>query len=122
MLILSAIPHFFSFYISSNISVSLRNLIIFSTSQLFSSSNIMSHWILHFFLLSLHWRQSCRQCFIVSIWFPHAAFLQVGGGSFLDIRCLWVSLECPICILLSLTSYCLQLLYALSHSLMHGLI
>ena len=50
----------FSFYISSNISVTLRNLIIFFTSQRFPSYVIMLPWILYFFLLSLH----CRQCFI----------------------------------------------------------
>ena len=44
-----------SFYISSNISVSLRNLIIFSTSQFFPSSVPMSPWILYFFLLSHYW-------------------------------------------------------------------
>ena len=98
-----------SFYISLNIFVSLRNFIIYSTSHLFPNIALMSPWILYFFLLSFHMEQSCRQCFIVSIWFPHAAFLQVGGGSFLDIKCLWVSLVCPICILLSLTSYFLQI-------------
>ena len=44
---------FSSFYISSNITVSLRNLIIFSTSQFFPSSVHMLPWILYFFLLSL---------------------------------------------------------------------
>ena len=96
----------YSIYISLNISVSFRNLVIFSTSQWFPSSALKSPWILNFFLLSLHWGQSCIQCFIISLWFLHATFLQV-GGSFLDIKCPWVSLECPICILLSLTSYCL---------------
>ena len=42
-------------YISSNISVSLKNLIIFSTSQLFPSSVLMSPWILYFLLLFLYW-------------------------------------------------------------------
>ena len=87
-----------------------------------SSSVPVSPWILYFFLLSLHWGESCRQCFIVSIWFSHAVFLQVGGGSFLDIKCPWVSLVCPIRILLSWTSYYLQLLYELFHSSMRGLI
>ena len=53
-----------SFYISSNISVSFRNL-IFSTSQLFPSSAFKSPWILYFLLLSLHWGQFCRQFLIV---------------------------------------------------------
>ena len=101
---------FFSFYISSNISVS-------STSQFFPCSALKSPCILHFFLLSLHWGQSCRQCFIVSLCSPHSAFLQAGGCSFLDIKCLWVSLICPVRVLLNFTSYCLQL----SHSSMYGL-
>ena len=74
------------FYISSNISVFLRNLNIFYTSQFFPSSAHMSPWILYYFLLSLHFGQSCRQCFIVSVWFPYAAFLKVDGCSFLDIK------------------------------------
>ena len=41
-------------YISSNIPIPLRNLIIISTSQSFSSSVLMSPKILCFFLLSLH--------------------------------------------------------------------
>ena len=41
---------------------------------------------------------------------------------FLDIKCLWVNLVCPNRILLSLTLYCLQLLYALYHSSMCSLI
>ena len=113
---------YFSFYISSCISVSFRNLITFTTLKLFPSSVSMSPWILYFFLLSIHWGQFCRKFFIVSICFPHAAFLQAGGGSFLEIRCPWVSLECPIRILLNLISHCLQLLYALSHSSMRGYI
>ena len=103
MLILSANLNFFSFYISSNIFVSLKNLIIFSTSQLFSSSVLMSPWILYFFLLALYWRQFCRQCFIVSLWFQHAAFLHV-SCSFFDIKCPWVNIVSPIRIPLSLTS------------------
>ena len=63
-------------------------------------------------------RQSCRQYFIVSFWFPHIAFLHVIGWLFFDIKCLWVSLVCPIHILLSLTLYCQQLFLALSHSSM----
>ena len=100
-----------SFYISSNISIS----------QVFLSSTLMSPWILYFFLLSLHQGQPCRKCFIVGVWSPHAAFLHVGGFSFFDIECAWVNLVCPIRILLSLTLYCLQLLYALSHSSMRDL-
>ena len=64
-----------------------QNLIIFYISQLFPSNVLISPWILYFFLLSLPWGQSCRQCFTVSIWFLHAAFRQVGGFSFLDIKC-----------------------------------
>ena len=63
-------------YISSNIPIPLGNL--FSKSQFFPSSILMSPWILSFFLLCLHWRQFCKPCFIVSLWFPHAAFLLVG--------------------------------------------
>ena len=114
MLILSAIPYF----IFTQTSVSLRNLIILFTSQFFPSRLL---WIFYFFLLFFHLGQSCRQCFIVSIWLPHTAFLQVGGCPFFDIKCPWVSLLCPIRILLSLI-YCLQLFYALSHSLTSGLI
>ena len=38
-----------SFYISSNIHISPKNLIIFYTSQLFLSSVLMSPWMLYFF-------------------------------------------------------------------------
>ena len=98
-------------------SVKITNDLV-SYSLFHISSNICilkkHHHFLHFTILSqfvtldivflsavplLHWGQSCRQCFIVSIWFLHAAFLQVGGYSFLDIRGPWVSLVCPICIL-----------------------
>ena len=64
--------------LSSLYFISLKNLIIFSTSHSFSSSVLMSPWILCFFLLSLHWEQSCRQCIIVRLWFLHAAFPHVG--------------------------------------------
>ena len=66
--------------------------------------------------------QSCGQCFIVNLWFSHAVFLHAGCWLFLDIKCLRVSLVCSISILLSLTSYCFQLLLAFSHSSMRGLI
>ena len=79
-------------------------------------------WRLYFFLLSLHWRQSWRKRFIVSLWFPYPLFPHVSCWLFLDIKCLWVSLVCPIHILLSLNSYCLELLLTLSHSSMCGLI
>ena len=59
--------------------------------------------------------QFYRQCFIVSLWFPY-----VGCWLFLGIKCLLVSLVCPIPILLSLASYCLQLFWELSHSSMGG--
>ena len=49
-------------------------------------------------------------------------FCKLVDVHFLNIKCPWVSLKCPIRILLNLTSYCLQLLYALSHSSMCGLI
>ena len=61
------------------------------------------------------------QCFIVSLWFPHAAFQHVGCWLFLDIKCQEVSLVYPIRIFLSLTTYYIQLLWALSYSLMCGL-
>ena len=98
-------------YISSNISTPLKNLIIFSTSQCpYVTLDIV-------FLSAVPLLgQSYRQCFIVSL-----CFLHVGCWLFLDINCLWVSLVCPIRILLSLTSYCLQLLWEFSHSLMCGL-
>ena len=117
LLISSASCHF---YISSNIPISLRNLIIFSTSQSFVVMSLC-HSGYCFFLLSLHWGQSCRQFFIVRLWFPLAAFPHVGCWLFFDIKWPWVSLVCPIRILFSLTSYCLQLLWALSHSAMCGL-
>ena len=107
--------------LSSLYFLSLRNLIIFSISHSFPSSVLKSPWILCFFLLSVHWGQTCRQCFIVNLWFPQAAFLHVGCYSFIDIKGQWINLVFPIHILLSLTSYCLQLLYAFSHSLMRGL-
>ena len=72
--------------------ISIRNLIIFSTSESFPSSVLMSPWILCFFLLSLHQGQSCIKCFIASLQFPHAAFLHVCCQLFHDIKCLWVSL------------------------------
>ena len=67
-----------------------------------------------FFLLSFHQGQFCRQCFFRLF----VAFLHVGCWLFLHIICLSVSLVCPISILLNLTSYCLQLLCALSYSSM----
>ena len=111
---------FFSFYISLNISVSLRNLIIFSASQLFYSSVLMSPQILYFFLLSIHWGQFCRQCFIVNLRFLHA-----GCCSFLDIKCPWVNLVCPIrclcspCIFLRLQLTSVALLLSLSRCCCH---
>ena len=72
-------------FINSNIPIPLKNLIFFSTSKSFPSSVLMSSWILCFFLLSLHWGQSCRQCFIVSPWFPHTAFTLVGCWLFINI-------------------------------------
>ena len=42
-------------YISPNIPVSLKNHIIFFTSQSFPSIVLMSTWIFCFLLLSLHW-------------------------------------------------------------------
>ena len=73
-------------YISSNIPISLRNFIIFSTSQSFLSSVLISPWIFCFFLLFLHWPQTCRQYFIVSLWFLHAAFSHISSWLFLDIN------------------------------------
>ena len=52
---------------------------------------------------------------IVSLWFPHAAFPHVVCWLFLDIKCLWVSLMCPIRILLSLTQCCILLLWHLEY-------
>ena len=77
-------------YISSNIPIPLKNLIIFSTSQSFLSIVLMSHWILCFLLLFLHWGQSYKHSFLVSLWFPHAEFLYVGCSLFFDINFLWV--------------------------------
>ena len=67
--------------------IPLRNLIIIFNSQSFLSSVLISLLDICFFLLFLHWGQSCRQCFIISLWFPN-----VGGCSFLDIKCPWVNL------------------------------
>ena len=68
--------------------------------------------IILFFAVFL-WEKLQRYYFIVSVWFPHAAFVHVGCWSFLIIKCPCVSLMCPIRSLLNLTSYCLQLLGAL---------
>ena len=76
--------------------------------------------ILCFFMLFFHWGQSCWQSFIVWLSILHVAFPHVGCWLFLDIKCPWVSLVCPIRILLNLTSYCQQLLRALSHSSMYS--
>ena len=110
-----------SLYISLNICFLKKphHFLYFTT---FPSSVLMSPRILYFFLLFLHWGQSCRQYLIVSFGCPHAAFLHVTCCSFLDIRCQWVNLVCQIRILLSLTQYCLQSLYALFHSTMRGVI
>ena len=68
--------------------------IIFSQQSLYIALDIRS------FLVSLHYALGhfSRQCLIVSVWFPHAAFILV----------------CLIRSLFNLTLYCLQLLWALS--------
>ena len=60
MLISTASCHL---YISSNFSISLRNLIIFTTSQSIPSSVLMSPWIFYFFLLSLLILLIMRHCY-----------------------------------------------------------
>ena len=57
-------------------------------------------WILCFSFCCPPIGQSCRQYFIVSLWFPH-----ISCWLFLDIECLWVSQVCPRHNLLSLTSF-----------------
>ena len=114
---------FYHPYISLNIPISPRNPITFSTSQSFLSSVFKKFYPGYciFFLLSLHWGQSCRQCFIANLWFQHVAFPHVGGWLFHDIKYPWVNLVFPIRILISLTSYCLKMLWALTLSRMCGL-
>ena len=48
-------------------------------------------------------------------------FSMLVANHFFDIKCLWASLLWPIWSLLISTSYCLQLLWVLSHSSMRGL-
>ena len=64
-------------YISSNVPLFLRNLLS-STSHSFPCSFLRSPWILCFFLLSLHWGQSCGQCFIAVI---SGMWMDVSSGS-----------------------------------------
>ena len=92
-----------------------------SSSSFYIFSNIcflMKPHFLHFITFS-----SCDSGYcILSAVSPSGAVLQ---AIFIVISCHQMSvvnLVCPICILLSLTLYCLQLLYALSHSSMRGLI
>ena len=120
--VLISLKFCFHLYISSNIPISLRDLIIFSTSQFFNCSVLMFPLMLYFFLLSLHWGNLIGDILLLVSGIHILHFPHVGCWWFLDIKCLWVSLMCPVCILLSLTSYCLQLLWTLSHSSMHGLI
>ena len=116
MLILSTIH---AIYSSSNISVSFKNFIIFSTSKSFSVELFFYRHVYYIFLMSFYRKHSSRQCYVFRVCF-HMCML-IDCWSFLDIKCPWVSLVCPIRSLLSLTSYCLQLLWALSHSSMWGL-
>ena len=118
MLILLAIYYFIFPQILHK---SLRNLIIFSTSQSLSSSVFILLWIIYFFLVFLQWGHSLKHCLIVIVWFPHPAFLHVGWWSFLVIKCPSVSLVCPIQNLLNWIAHYLQLLWTHSHSSMCGL-
>ena len=63
-----------------------------------------------FFLPSLHCTHSWWQCLITSFWFSQPAFLHIFYLPFLNIKCQWASLMCPIRSLRHLTSHCLQLL------------
>ena len=65
------------FYISSNIPIFLRNLIIFSTSQSFPSSVFMWSWILHSFLLSLH-----RGSLVPNVLLSFSSFWMLVGSYF----------------------------------------
>ena len=53
-------------YISENILILIRSFIMFSTSQSFPSSVLLSPWILCFFLQSLTWWQSLVSIFFIS--------------------------------------------------------
>ena len=97
--------------------ISLRNFIIFSTSQFFPIVIFILYLILYSFLVVPPLRQSSRQYFIVSVWFLHVVFLHVGCWSFLALKYPWNSLVCPMQILLNSNSYCLQLLGALFNEL-----
>ena len=93
----------FMYMILPNISISLRNLITLSTSQSLPINVFILHLILCYFLLSIHWMYSWRQYLIVSLWFLNVTFLHVDCWSFIDNKCPWVSLVCPIQSLLNLT-------------------
>ena len=95
--------------LKANIPISLKNFIIFSTSQSFPSSVLMSPWILYLFLLFLHWGAVLQVMF----------YCQALVSTCCISTC--CSLVCPIRILLSLNLYCLQLLWALAHPSIHGL-
>ena len=98
---------------------SLRNLIIFST--ICSQQCFYITLEIVFFSVFLALGNFCRQYMIVNIWFPYAALPHVGCWLFLDLKCPCVSLVCSIWSLLSLTSYCLQLMWELSHAKICGL-
>ena len=108
------------------------------------------NFLKNFYLLKepnylFHFTVSSQQCFYIildlvffSVILPLGAFLQavfdcqflvsicsistVGCQLFLNIKCPWDSLACQTWSLLSLISYCLQLLWALFHSSMCSLL
>ena len=84
-------------YISSKISVFLRNFIIFSTSQSLPSSIYILLWILYFFLLSLHWEHSTWQwTFYIPSWFA-LFFLFISPICLCGSLFLWLVLQLHIC-------------------------
>ena len=74
------------FHIFSYMLISFRNLMTFATLHSIPSIFFMSLSMPCFLLSSFHWGQSCRQCFTLSLWFPHFTFLHFGGCLFLDIK------------------------------------
>ena len=76
-------------FVSSNISISLRNL-IFIRHNLFQIIFI-SLWILYFLLLFFYLGHCWWKCLVNCLYFPHATFLHVGCWFFLDIKYMWAT-------------------------------
>ena len=84
--------------ISSNILISLRKLMIFSTSQSIPSSVLMSPGILCFFLLFLHCEQSCRQVLLLASGFHilHFCMLVAYYFSISNVKKYYCGLLCVV--------------------------